>query len=438
MQVGAQGTNDEGFRLRNQPALDGIRAFAVVAVMVCHAFPQYAGGGYGVDVFFCLSGFLITSLLLGEWRTNERVHLRYFWARRALRLLPALLLMLAAVSAYSVFVASPALRDETLGALPAVLFYFANWWRALGHHSLGMLGPTWSLSVEEQFYLLWPLLLVLTLHYARRPRRWLLLITATGCAFALVDRLMLFGNNPELDLVRLNGADARADQLLAGCALAVVCAALSPRGRTHLRRLFAVLFLPAVLGFAWLFVYTKRTGFAPDVIYTFGFTALALASVVVIGHVALSPRSLAARFLALWPLRSIGRISYGLYLWHFPVFIVVAVHSGIRTVAPRTAAAFGATLATATTSYFVLEHPLLKRKERFRARAALPTAATTARPLVTVNAHSNGRRPWDADDVAALLDGLADETPLSVLSERLGRSPQALQAKARRLGIPSR
>ena len=368
-----------GFRLGRRPALDGLRAVAVTGVMVCHAFPQFGGGGYGVDVFFCLSGFLITSLLLEE-HAGGGVRLGAFWARRALRLLPALVVVLAAVTLYAPSVADPGLRSETTGAIPSVLLYWANWRRAVGHHSLGLLGPTWSLSVEEQFYVVWPLILVVTARITRRPGRWLAALAVGGMATSLVLRLVVEAgvHDPALRVLRLNGLDTRADQLLAGCLLAVVCHSLGEPARRLLGRVLGCFVVQAVGLYVWLFAHAASAGAPTKLLDTGGLTAVAVASTVVVGHVVLTPGGPLARLLALPPLRAVGRISYGLYLWHFAVFYAVASHLPTMGTAERTFCIFATSLAAATLSYLLVELPLLGLRTRLRGRPApLPAVAAT-------------------------------------------------------------
>jgi len=358
-----------------QPALDGIRALAVIAVMISHAFPQYPGGGYGVDVFFCLSGFLITSLLLAEWQANGCVRLPLFWARRALRLLPALAGVLVVVGLYAAQWGPPSVRAETVGAIPAVVGYWANWRRALGHHSLGLFGPTWSLSVEEQFYVAWPLLLVLVITIARRPLPWLATIAGVGALATLVDRVVLGVGGPGTSLLRLNGADARADQLLIGCALAVVCTGLSPGALGWVGRGLTVLFIPATILLGCLVGVGATLWLTSTEMFSFGLTLVGLSSAVVIGHVALAPAGVASRVLALPPLRGIGRISYGLYLWHYPVFAFVALNFHTQSVAARVSAEFAAALGVALMSFVIIERPMLGWKRRLRPAAVRPPAS---------------------------------------------------------------
>jgi len=172
-----------------QPALDGLRALAVLGVLLYHAGVSWAPGGFlGVDAFFVLSGFLITSLLVDEWRTRGRIDFRAFWARRARRLLPALVLVVVAVGVYAVFVARPdelqRIRGDTFGSL----LYVANWRQLFESSYFAKLATpsplrhTWSLGIEEQWYLVWPLALVLMVRVTA-GRRWAVIGITIGLAF---------------------------------------------------------------------------------------------------------------------------------------------------------------------------------------------------------------------------------------------------------------
>ena len=220
------------------PGLDGLRAVAVAAVLLFHAgFHWMPGGFLGVDVFFVLSGFLITSLLLREFERSGRISLRSFWARRVRRLFPALLVLLAAVSVYAGLAGADGRRPLSLDGL-AALGYFANWRFVFSHQGYfartgppSLLQHTWSLSIEEQFYVVWPLVLALLLR-RRRPRRAVLAVALTGAVASAVAMALLA---PGGDHSRAYyGSDTHAQGLLIGAALAVVLArapALSARAR---------------------------------------------------------------------------------------------------------------------------------------------------------------------------------------------------------------
>ena len=213
-----------------QPALDGVRALAVTAVLVFHAGVAALPGGFlGVDAFFVLSGFLITSLLLGEYRRDGRIRLGGFWLRRARRLLPALLLLVAFVAIAFRGVLTTLdlrlLRDDALAALG----YVANWrmiYRGDDYFTQtaapSPLQHTWSLGIEEQFYVLWPLIVVVVLWVGARSRRLLFWLCVAGAAASAVACAVLYD---PFDVNRAYfGTDARAQALLIGCALAALLA----------------------------------------------------------------------------------------------------------------------------------------------------------------------------------------------------------------------
>ena len=235
------------------PALDGLRAFAVAGVFAYHLGFGWASGGYlGVDLFFVLSGFLITSLLIEEWVTTARIRLGSFWARRARRLLPALFLVLVAIAVYVVLngrfgppgsaaqVDLSGLRGDDL----ATLFYVANWHAIFAHQSYfaqfsapSPLEHTWSLAIEEQFYLVWPPVLLLILTLARGAwRRVGMIVTVVGALASAGLMALLY--HPAADPTRLYfGTDTRVFDMLAGATMAMVAAARpqpGPRARLAL------------------------------------------------------------------------------------------------------------------------------------------------------------------------------------------------------------
>ncbi|MBX5464626.1 MAG: acyltransferase, partial [Clostridia bacterium] len=209
------------------PGLDGLRALAVIAVVAYHlGLPQAAGGLLGVDVFFVISGYLITDQLVAEYRRSGRIHLGQFWLRRARRLLPALYFMLLAVAAWLALF-DPARLASLRGDLLAAFLYVSNWWFIFHKVSYfarfgppSPLGHLWSLAVEEQFYLLWPLLLLAGLRLFRRPRRLLPPVLLLGALSALAMALLF---QPGGDPTRVyDGTDTRAFALLLGAALALL------------------------------------------------------------------------------------------------------------------------------------------------------------------------------------------------------------------------
>jgi peptidoglycan/LPS O-acetylase OafA/YrhL len=346
------------------PALDGLRALAVAAVVLFHAgVPGLRGGFLGVDTFFVLSGFLITSLLLTERWTRGRIDLRRFWIRRARRLLPALLTVVLAT-----VVAGRRLVDaDALGLLRtdawAALAYVANWrmtFRGTGYvaatASPSPLQHTWSLGIEEQFYLAWPLLLAaLTLWVATRHVRTVIVaVCAAGTVASQLACGLLFRAD---DTARAYyGTDSRAQALLIGAALAAILTGPASRYRGRGGHVaVGALALTGIVGTAVLWHVADDQ--APW-IYHGGLTAAAAGTALVVAHVAVHPGSRLARLLALAPLVWLGRISYGVYLWHWPLFTYVTADATGLSRWPLLTVRLAGTLGVAILSYHLVEQPI--------------------------------------------------------------------------------
>jgi peptidoglycan/LPS O-acetylase OafA/YrhL len=352
--------------------IDGLRAFAVVAVIAAHSHvPWLHGGGVGVDIFFGISGFLITNLLIKEHENFGRVDLRKFWLRRLLRLMPALLLLIVCVDAFALAVLPFRPNDYlalTVPATPAVLLYFSNW-MIVGTNSsyLGWFGPLWSLSVEEQFYLIWPLVLI-ALFRATRPLRLLAIVAAVISAGAIVIRFLFF--EPE-NLLRAFGTDFRVDMLLAGVLLAI---GVRAGGEGMVRIVCRYLVLPAVCYLAVVAVVVPEfnvagTEVASRLYYTVGLPLVALSTVSIIGFIVTHQTSTMTRLLSWKPLAYTGKISYGMYLWHYPIAM------GILGFLDPTVAFFvglALTYGIATLSWRLVEKPLADRfHDRLRPTRAM-------------------------------------------------------------------
>ena len=332
--------------MKHRPELDGLRGIAILIVLGAHTgVPGFAdgGGGAGVTLFFVLSGYLITSLLLAEKAKTGRVDLRAFYIRRALRLFPALAATLVVVTFLAVAGLMPQAAKEGVDyrvVVLGVICYVVNWVAVAGQ-SIGMLGHAWSLAVEEQFYIVWPTLLLLGLRLGRTP-------------LVLVLLLLAFLDTPYRLLLDLNGGfmhvfvgtDSRGDALLLGCVLALL------ETRWH-----PVVGWAGVLGvLAVAALWPGDPGLGAQLMF------IPAAAIVSTLAVAGCPVILAWR-----PLAFIGKISYGLYLWHglviwwalpWPVAVPLSI-------------------AIACVSYFVLEQRFLRLKDRFgRARPGPADAAT--------------------------------------------------------------
>ncbi|MGO4186342.1 acyltransferase family protein [Pseudarthrobacter sp. TAF60_1] len=309
-------------------ALDGLRTVAVIGVFLFHTVTELVpGGSIGVDVFFTLSGFVITLLIMKEYRATGRLRLGVFYAKRLARLWPALLAVCAVVVLGGLIFPLSAWGGQEANALPAAgyvmnLSNFGLFGSSTGGNALS---PTWTLAVEEQFYLVWPVVLLIMLRFWKvRTVAWLSAVLAAGF---LVSRLHLVLDGASL--ARLyNGPDTRADQLLLGCAMALVFASVTPGSRVHAALQAGARWAGPVAGLALaaaLFVLQEPNtpGAWFDVFWTGGPTVLALLAGVVIGSLVLRPAGLASRFLSHPWLANPGRdLSYAAYLWHLPVYLL--------------------------------------------------------------------------------------------------------------------
>ena len=434
------------------PALDGLRALSVLGVMAYHG-GALTGGFLTIDVFFVLSGFLITSLLLGEWATRLTIRLGQFWTRRARRLLPALLVMLLGVAVYAKVFATPGefanLRLDSL----STLFYVANWHFIFGSSNYfamtaqtSPLAHMWSLSIEEQFYIVWPPVVLVMLHLGRRlrpaRRLWPVMATAVvGALASAIEMRLLYHGGHVSSLMRVyEGTDTRSQDILVGAALAIGMAMWAqyrrapevattspgdtdrPR-RAHpsagtagdipppsLRRDYRrrgpgitpitaweiesapVRLALQVLGWvalaSGLALWSRLTG-PTSFLFEGGYLLFAVGVAAVIFVAITAQAAPLARALGNPVFRYVGKISYGAYLWHFPLFALLDAARVHLYGYPLLAVRVGMTLLVATASYYLVEVPI--RRGRMRTltewKAWLATSgAFLAVVLVTVAA----------------------------------------------------
>jgi peptidoglycan/LPS O-acetylase OafA/YrhL len=366
-------------RLGRTPQLDGLRGLAVLVVVVFHANgvltplrTQYLPNGFlGVDLFFVLSGFLITALLIGEHDRKQSISFGRFYRRRAMRLLPALLLLLLAHGIYVLIVGAD--RSLELDTDLAAVFYYMNWWVVAGRAINSDLGHLWTLSIEEQFYLVWPLALLGLLLLLRAVRRLsvIVAILLVGIGGAVLLRIFLWNAGTPAIQIYIR-TDARADSLLIGAMLAILWAhdKLPKRG----------LAVAATLATAFVVVIlTRPIGLRVPFFYYGGYTAVAFAFAVII-LAALESQWFGNVVLRLGPLCAIGIVSYSLYLWHLPVFAAVSRAGTTWSPAARYVVAFGVTAAATAASWFLLERPVLRWKDRLERRSDERAEARAAAP----------------------------------------------------------
>lgn len=350
----------DAFSTEYLPALDGLRGLSVLAVLALHGSYGHVSGGFlGVDVFFAISGFIITRNIAAECARSGSVSLRDFYVRRAARLLPALVLaiFLAAILWRRVSSADP------VGAILASLFYYANWRAAvLGPHAMGPLSHTWSLSVEEQYYLVWPLLMgaLWPVVFSRRRRA----LCGLAAAVLLAACLRWYWFSSASVLGTYWASTSRVDQLLIGAALTFWLG--GPSGVGVLRSV--PLRVAAGVGAAILLSMILLLRPDDPFLYQGGFSLVALIAVLIIGVTIANPGRMLSRVLASSILVRLGRISYGIYLFHFPIFLALeslrVSHSRVNFVAVLGLRVI-ASIAVALASFKLVESPALRIARRW-------------------------------------------------------------------------
>jgi peptidoglycan/LPS O-acetylase OafA/YrhL len=358
-------------------SLDGVRALSLLILMGYHFGVGWLQGGFfGLDIFYVLSGYLITGLLLSEYRKRGSIRLPAFWLRRARRLLPALLIVLAAVTLYVRFVAVPGLYPDFRMSALSALFYFSNWWQIASSSNYfvntGATSPlthTWSLAVEEQFYLVWPLVVLAVLTLARTfatAVRALLVVSVVGAVGSAIEMVLLY--TPRANITRLYfGTDTHAQSILIGSVLACIMtmvetnrgnqgmapSASSPRARFLLTTL-------GLVGVAGTLTLTLTLVGTSPFDYRGGFTLSALSAAAIVTGAVCVPNGILSRVLSLRLLVWLGTISYGAYLWHFPVAIALDAARTGQTGLSLLAIRFATTLLLATASFYFVERPVME------------------------------------------------------------------------------
>jgi len=408
--------------LAYQPALDGLRGLAVLGVLLFHADFSWAKGGYlGVSTFFTLSGYLITTLLLAEHDRTGTVSLRGFWERRFRRLMPASLVTLAGiVLLFGPFVATPDQLAELPGDVIAALAYVANWHFILADQSYADLftAPSpvqhfWSLAIEEQFYLVFPLLALGLLRVARGALRVVFGVLAALAAGSVL--LMVLQYDPGTDTARVYYSTfTRAAELLAGSLLAVVLAS------RHRRLVDAVpdrvvtgagVVVLALTAYWWATVPQTSSW-----LYQGGLAIYALGTTVLLA-VILRPGPVTRALGREW-LRRLGRISYGVYLIHWPVFLWLTPERTDLPAAPLFVLRMVVTIGLALASFRWVEQPVRTRRAVVTPRSWLLAPAAVAALLFGVlilGAATEGRQD---DSLGAILDASPEaQDPAELLAD---------------------
>lgn len=360
------------------PGLDGLRAISVLAVIAYHLKLSWAPGGLlGVGIFFTLSGYLITDQLMMEWQRTRRFDLKNFWIRRMRRLLPALFFMLIMVSLL-LYCFDQSRLISLQGDFLSAIFYFNNWWlifhKVSYFESFGPsspIGHLWSLAIEEQFYILWPLLLALILRLVpRRGSRTLIILI--GAAASAVAMALIY--QPGTDPSRVYyGTDTRAFALLIGAALALIRPSwdqpIMVPGKSPIR--LDLLGGGSLLAIFLMIGYTNQYN---PLLYQYGLAIFAILSAIAIVPLT-HPATMLSRILGCKPLRWLGVRSYSIYLWHYPIIILTnpAVETGGLNIG-RAVLQLALTIIMADISWKYIEEPI--RRGGLRKLWARPSAQT--------------------------------------------------------------
>lgn len=343
------------------PELDGLRGIAIIGVLFFHAQVPFFGGTYiGVDIFFVLSGFLITRILINEFDRVGDISLKNFYIRRILRLGPALIALLIVfwIMSFALLSKQAALHNTIEGLLSLV--YFTNWVRAFSIYPTDYLSHTWSLAIEEQFYIFWPILLLTLLRVSKR-RINIVFFASFIALLSWIIRILLLISGATINRIYY-GLDTRIDGLMIGCVLGTILSSGLLREHQTKTILKALVFLaPISVGGIIIIAVFSRMVFPS--MYLFGFIILEILVGFLILDIVINPQSITGNFLNNQILRRIGKISYGVYLWHHPIFRVIQSY-GFNYFFVL---ALGSTLTfiIASISYIILEQPILTLKNKF-------------------------------------------------------------------------
>jgi peptidoglycan/LPS O-acetylase OafA/YrhL len=347
---------------RYQPEIDGLRAVAITAAVLFHAkLSGFAGGFVGVDVFFVISGFLITRMLLSELSQSGRIDFVAFYARRIRRLLPALVAVVVTVLVLGTFVLSAAGERQDLSISAATTFAFVSnfyFWRLQAFYFAGpaewlALLNMWTLSVEEQFYLVWPALLVLAAAIARTTR-------IRGPAIVAAMLIILFAASITVFLWGATAKPTAAFYLTPTRMWEFALGGALALAENSLRRLERIAGIVALVGLVAIVVSVVML--RPRLAYWITILPAAFGAAAVIGGVSAMPASLVGRVLATAPFVVVGRLSYSWYLWHWPLLALARVHDFGQESLPRDLLVVFGSLGLSALTYRFLENPVRRRK----------------------------------------------------------------------------
>ncbi|WP_099994912.1 acyltransferase family protein [Staphylococcus pseudintermedius] len=307
------------------PGLDGVRAVAVIAIIIYHLNPQWLSGGFlGVDTFFVISGYLITSLLLTEYHNTGKIELMSFWLRRVKRLIPAVLFLVMGVIVLSLIFMPTEIQKVRADSIAAI-FYVSNWWYIMQNvdyfeqFAVQPLKHLWSLAIEEQFYLVFPIVLLSLLSFIRRLKS-IRIIFLILLVISMIAMMVLYVPNENVARVYF-GTDTRIQTLLMGVLLALVWPPFQLKAKVN-RQMRTMIDTAGVVGLAILFICFKFVSETNSILYYGGFFLISTVTLLVIAS-SVHPSGYFAKFLGNKVFTFIGSRSYSLYLWHYPIIVLI-------------------------------------------------------------------------------------------------------------------
>ncbi|EKF8755094.1 acetyltransferase [Staphylococcus pseudintermedius] len=310
---------------RYMSGLDGVRAVAVIAIIIYHLNPQWLSGGFlGVDTFFVISGYLITSLLLTEYHNTGKIELMSFWLRRVKRLIPAVLFLVMGVIVLSLIFMPTEIQKVRADSIAAI-FYVSNWWYIMQNvdyfeqFAVQPLKHLWSLAIEEQFYLVFPIVLLSLLSFIRRLKS-IRIIFLILLVISMIAMMVLYVPNENVARVYF-GTDTRIQTLLMGVLLALVWPPFQLKAKVN-RQMRTMIDTAGVVGLAILFICFKFVSETNSILYYGGFFLISTVTLLVIAS-SVHPSGYFAKFLGNKVFTFIGSRSYSLYLWHYPIIVLI-------------------------------------------------------------------------------------------------------------------
>lgn len=355
---------------RYMPGLDGIRAIAVIAIIIYHLNPQWLTGGFlGVDTFFVISGYLITSLLLTEYHNTGKIELASFWLRRFKRLIPAVLFLVMGVLVLTLILMPTEIQKVRADSIAAI-FYVSNWWYIMQNvdyfeqFAVQPLKHLWSLAIEEQFYLVFPIVLLGLITFLRRLKS-IRIVFSVLLIISMVTMMVLYVPHENVARVYF-GTDTRIQTLLMGVLLALVWPPFQLKAKVnHTMRM--MIDTVGLVGLAILFICFKFVSETNSVLYYGGFFLISTVTLLVIAS-SVHPSGYFAKFLGNKLLTYVGSRSYSLYLWHYPIIVLIH-HQFVQGQIPTLVYVVEILLMTlmAEFSYRFIEQPL--RREGFKSFA---------------------------------------------------------------------